>query len=111
MENTNEELNELFAGSFPSGIPQDVAAELHSILRFHSLSPQELFYKWESYCIKMGSEETVLNLDTARMLKKDIQDALERENRGKIHNRSSEKRSAASATPRAAATNQDVFEM
>lgn len=106
-----EELNELFSNSYPSGIPQDVASELQSVLRLHSISPQELFYKWESYSMKMGAEETVLNLDTARALKRDIQDALEWENRGKNHVRSADKRNNVSATPRAISGNQDVFGM
>jgi DNA polymerase alpha subunit B len=48
------ELNEFFAGSFPDGIPKDVLAELQSMLRVHSITAEELFYKWESYSMKMG---------------------------------------------------------
>ncbi|PLB44337.1 DNA polymerase alpha/primase associated subunit [Aspergillus steynii IBT 23096] len=103
------ELNELFAGAAPGGIPKDVLAELQSILRVHSIAPQELFYKWESYCLKMGAEETKLNLDTVRMFKRDVQDILERESRGKA-GRHAETRKATTATPRANATS-DVFGM
>lgn len=104
-----DELNELFAGAAPGGIPKDVLAELQSILRVHSIAPQELFYKWESYCLKMGAEETKLNLDTVRMFKRDVQDTLERESRGKA-GRHAESRKPTAATPRATTTS-DVFGM
>lgn len=110
MEDMVAELNELFASSSPDGLPRDVLAELQSILRVQSISPQELFYKWESYCLKMGSDELRLNLDTVRALKRDIQEALERESRSKAGRQQSEKRIAATATPRAAA-HSDVFGM
>lgn len=109
MDDTVAELNELFAGSAPDGIPNNALAELQSILRVHSISPQELFYKWESYCLKMGAEETMLNMDTARALKHDVQESLERESRGRA-GRQTEKRSAATATPRATGVT-DVFGM
>lgn len=108
MDATTAELNELFAASYPDGLPQDVLAELQSILRVHSITAEELFYKWESYSIKMG-EEVKLNLDTVRGFKQDVQEALERESRGKA-GRQTEKRSAVTATPRAAA-GADVFGM
>lgn len=110
MEDTIDDLNEIFASVAPDGLPQDVLAELQSILRLHSISPQELFYKWESYSLKMGAEETKLNLDTVRAFKRDVQETLERESRGKSHLRSTERRSGATATQRAAA-NTDVFGM
>lgn len=109
MDDIAAELNELFAGAAPDGLPQDVLAELQSILRVHSISPQELFYKWESYCLKMGAEETNLTLDTVRSLKHDVQESLERESRSRA-GRQAEKRTAAAATPRAAMTT-DVFGM
>ncbi|KAK1140712.1 DNA-directed DNA polymerase alpha subunit pol12 [Aspergillus melleus] len=103
------ELNEHFAGASPGGIPKDVLAELQSVLRVHSIAPQELFYKWESYCLKMGAEETKLNLDTVRLFKRDVQDTLERESRSKA-GRHAENRKATTATPRANTTS-DVFGM
>ncbi|EAU36936.1 conserved hypothetical protein [Aspergillus terreus NIH2624] len=103
------ELNELFSPASPDGLPKDVLAELQSILRVHSITPQELFYKWESFCLKMGAEEMKLTLDTVRQLKQDVQDTLERESRGKV-GRQTEKRSAPTATPRATGTT-DVFGM
>lgn len=103
------ELNEFFAGSFPDGIPRDVLAELLSMLRVHSITAEELFYKWESYSMKMG-EGVKLTLDTVRGFKQDVQEALERESREKA-GRHTEKRSANNATPRAAAGGSDMFGM
>jgi DNA polymerase alpha subunit B len=102
------ELNELFAASYPDGLPKDVLAELQSILRVHSITAEELFYKWESYSIKMG-DEVKLGMETVRGFKQDVQEALERETRGKP-GRQTEKRNAVTATPRAAAGS-DVFGM
>lgn len=102
------ELKELFAAA-NSDMEPDVLGELNSIMRLHSISPQEVWYKWESYSIKMSSDDMKLNIDTARALKKDIQDTLERENRSKAHVLSSNKRGG--ATPRNVASNGDVFGM
>lgn len=106
-DSTVQELNELFSRG--SDLEPDVLAELQSIMRLHSIPPQELFYKWESYSIKMGSDDMKLNIDTARALKKDVQDGLERENRSKAHVLSSAKRGG--ATPRNIANSGDVFGM
>jgi hypothetical protein len=111
MDSTVEELNSLFAPSSSNGLPPDVLGELQSMLRLHSIAAQELFYKWESYSLKMGSEDTKLTLDTVRAFKKDVQDALERESRGKSHIRSADKRNGVGATPRAVTSNSDVFGM
>jgi DNA polymerase alpha subunit B len=112
MEPTTEELNALFAPSSSSGLPADVLGELQSMLRLHSISAQELFYKWESYSLKMGPDDTMLNLETVRAFKKDVQDALERESKGKSHVRGgTDKRNGVGATPRAVTTNGDVFGM
>ncbi len=104
-----EDLNSYFCPSSDNGLPADVLGELESTLRLHSISPQELFYKWESYSLKMGSEETKLDLDTVRMFKKDVQDGLERDNRGK-HATRTDRRNGVAATPRSALTG-DVFGM
>lgn len=110
MEDITQELKELFASSAPDGLAQDVLAELQSMLRLHDIAPQELFYKWESYSMKMGSEDTKLDLDTVRAFKRDVQDSLEREARGKNHQvRGTEKKSVITATPRAGKA--DVFGM
>lgn len=103
------ELNGLFA---PSGsLPPDVIGELESILRLHSISVQELFYKWESYSLKMGSEDTKLDLDTVRMFKKDVQDSLERNGHDRHAGRGADKKSNVGATPRNTTTGGDVFGM
>ena len=108
MAEVKENLNALFDPT-GAGLPPDILGVLESIQRLYSLSSQELFFKWESYCLKMGSEETKLDLDTSRMFQKDVQDALERSNQGK-QVRGSERKSNVSATPRAA-QNGDVFGM
>lgn len=105
MADTPADFNELFA-SPNTELQQDVLGELQSISRIHSLSPQELFFKWEAYSIKMGPD-TRIDYKTARDFKKDLQDALERESRGKAHTQSGTKRAMA-ATPRNTNTS-DVF--
>ncbi|KAJ9653942.1 DNA-directed DNA polymerase alpha subunit pol12 [Neophaeococcomyces mojaviensis] len=102
---SNENLNALFAPA-RDGLQPDILGVLESILRLYSISPQELFYKWESYCLKMGPEETKLDLPTARMFQKDVQDNFERSNEGKR----SERKPAVSATPRTASKG-DVYGM
>jgi hypothetical protein len=96
----------------PTGaeLEPDVMAELQSIMRLHSIDVQELWYKWESYSMKMGSDDMKLNIETARALKKDVQDSLERESRSKAHVLHSNKR-AGGATPRNVSSNADVFGM
>ena len=102
-------LNEQFATG-NKALEPDVVAELQSIMRMHSLSVQDLFFKWESYCIKMDMGEMRLSVETLRGLKQDIQDALERSNRSHHAHIKSEKR--AGATPRSAVKAAgDVFGM
>jgi DNA polymerase alpha subunit B len=103
------DLNSLFAPS--SALSPDIMGELESMLRLYSISPQELFYKWESYSLKMGSEDTKLNLDTVRMFKKDVQDGLGRDTNGRHVGRGSERKSNVAATPRGATIGSDVFGM
>ena len=109
MANTKVELNELFAIHPVTELPPDVLGELQSMLRLHSISPQELLYKWESYSMKMGMDQASLDLGTARALKKDLQEILERDSRGKAHVRSVDKRGAF-ATPKAGKDG-NVFDM
>jgi DNA polymerase alpha subunit B len=108
MADTEAQIRELFASSSPN-IPQDVLHELLSITRLLSLDPQELFYKWESYVLKMGTENTRLEYKTAKDFKKDLQDALERESRAKGQHAAPRK--AMAATPRAGASGGDMFDM
>ncbi len=110
MAPVEEDFDRLFVVAGKSQLPPDVLGELESISRLHSISAQEVFYKWESYCIKMGSEETKLDIDTIRDFKKDVQEILERETRGRAHMRGSEKKSTP-AVPRDMARSDDVLEM
>lgn len=111
MTDPKDTINSLFAPSQTDGVYSEIMGELQSILRLHSISPQELFYKWESYSLKMGSEDTKLELDTVRMFKKDIQDSLEKNTHNKHVGRGSERKSNVGATPRSATNNGDVFGM
>lgn len=105
-ETQNENLNSFFAPT-GNGLEPDVLGVLESILRLYSLTPQELFWKWESYCLKMGPEDTSLDLSTARMFQKDVQDGLERSHQG-TH---SDRKPMISATPRSTVRNGDVYGM
>jgi len=105
-ERQNENLNALFAPA-GNGLEPDILGVLESIQRLYSITPQELFYKWESYCLKMGSEETKLDLETARMFQKDVQDSLDRSHQGK----QSERKPAVSATPRTTGKSGGVYGM
>lgn len=109
MGDTRTELHELFAIPPVTELPPDVCGELQSILRLHSITPQDLLFKWESYTMKMGTEQTKLDLATVRAFKKDLQEALERESRGKAHVRSVDNRGAY-ATPRGG-KGDDIFGM
>jgi DNA polymerase alpha subunit B len=102
------QIRELFASSNPN-IPGDVLHELLSITRLLSIDAQELFYKWESYVLKMGTENTKLEYKTVKDFKKDLQDALERDTRAKGHH-AAPRRSMA-ATPRAGTSGGDMFDM
>lgn len=102
------QVNELFAPPGAS-LPQDVLHELISISQLLSLDPQELFYKWESYAIKMGTENTKMEYKTVKDFRKDLQDTLDRESRSKGQHNVPKK--AVGATPRgaAAAGGNDMF--
>lgn len=102
-----EALQELFAPP-ESQLGNDVVTELQHIARLHTLSAQEMFYKWESYVIKMGVEHMKMEFKTVRDFKKDLQDALERESRAKGHIMQSASKKTA-ATPRAGGGSGDVF--
>jgi DNA polymerase alpha subunit B len=101
------ELSKYFATGTKE-LESDVAAELQSIMRLHQLSAEDTFYKWESYCIKMDMDTSSLNIETVRLFKQDIQDALEKSNRMQTHVKQ-EKRSI--VTPRQVGRTGDVFNM
>ncbi|KAM5342447.1 hypothetical protein ACJ41O_013413 [Fusarium nematophilum] len=85
----------------------DVLSELQSILRLHSLSPEDLFFKWESYCIKLDLDAQAVTLEALRNLKQSIQDELEKSQR-QVHVKTERK---VAGTPRGVAKGGDVFGM
>ncbi|KAL2760463.1 hypothetical protein ACRALDRAFT_2024434 [Sodiomyces alcalophilus JCM 7366] len=109
MSEAEGELNERFtSGTEP--LDPSVLAELQSIMRLHDVSVEDLFYKWESYCIKMDYDAATLSLDPVRGFKQHIQDSLENATRGQPQTQvktKTERRSG--ATPRA--PRGDVFAM
>jgi DNA polymerase alpha subunit B len=104
---TTAELREYFAMG-ATDLEPDIASELQSIMRLHQLSAEDMFYKWESYCIKMDMDTSSLSITSVRSFKQDVQDALEKSNRLQTHIKQ-EKRP--SATPRPGAKTGDVFNM
>ena len=104
------EITKLFGASVGGTVPDDVVKELQHIVHILGIESQELFFKWESYVMKMGTESTKLDYKTVCEFKKDLQDALERESRSKGHvvHQSASKRAA--PTPRAGSGG-DVFGM
>lgn len=55
----------------------NILAECESMLRLYSLTAQELFFKWESYCLNRGTEDTKISLESARDLKRTLQEKFE----------------------------------
>lgn len=102
------ELNERF-GSGNKPLEADVIAELQSIMRLHALSVDDMFFKWDAYCMKMDADGLKTSVETLRAFKADLQDALDRSNRTQVHVKT-EKR--VGATPRTVSKNTgDVFGM
>ena len=102
MDSATTELTERFeryCDTKDHEFPADILSELQSMLRLYSISPEELDFKWQAYNMKMGGEENKMDVKTARDFKKTIQDALERESRGKAQQRNEAKRGQ--PTPRA----------
>lgn len=108
MADSAEAIRERFVPAACPELEDDVLSELQSIMRLHSIDVQELWYKWESYSMKMGADDMKLNIDTARALKKDVQDGLERESRSKAHLQTNKR---GGATPRNVSNSGDVFGM
>jgi len=108
-EEIKRELNEYF-GTGDKPLEHNVLVELQSIMQLHSLSAKDLFFKWESYCIKMDMDEMRLSVESLAALKQDLLDALERNNRSHQVQIKTEKRPG--ATPRASAKGGgDIFGM
>lgn len=102
------ELNEQF-GSGNKELEADVVAELRSIMRLHQLSVEDLFFKWESYCIKMDIDAAQTALETLRHFKQDLHDTLERNSWSHVKIKTEK---GISSTPRAPrVSGGDVFGM
>ena len=98
-------LQEHFSPNGP--LEPDVLAELDSTARLHNLSAEDLFYKWESYCIRLEAEANTVTLAAVRNFKQSILDELEKSN----HARAAAERKVA-ATPRGVkAKGGDVYNM
>jgi DNA polymerase alpha subunit B len=111
MEDVTTELTDRFeryCNTKDSDIPSEVLTELQLMIRLYNISAEELDFKWQAYSMKIGGEDNKLDLKTARDFKKTLQDALERESRGKTQQRSDAKRVA--PTPRAARGG-DMYDM
>ena len=78
----DSEIQDRFSPNKP--LEPDVLSELESIMRLHGLSAEDLYFKWESYCIKLDIDAQALNLESLRNLKQSIQDELENSHR-KVH--------------------------
>lgn len=100
-----DEIRSFFSPNKP--LELDVLGELQSIMRLHDLSAEDLFFKWESYCIRMGLETDTISIISVRNLKQTIQDTLEK-NQHRPTQVKSERR--AQPTPRGGAGG-DVFGM
>ncbi|KOS18959.1 DNA polymerase alpha subunit B [Escovopsis weberi] len=83
----------------------DVLSELQSIMRLHDISAEDLFFKWESYCIQLELDAQVVALQTVRSLKQALQDKLEKSHRQTAVK--SERK--VTATPRVRGKNSDVL--
>ncbi|KAK3499126.1 DNA polymerase alpha subunit B N-terminal-domain-containing protein [Neurospora hispaniola] len=104
------ELNERF-GTANTELSPDVIYELQSIMRLHELDVQDMFFKWESYCIKMDMDQPKMSMSTVRKFKQDLQDTLERANRAQaLEQVKTEKRPGGTPRP-GARNNSDVFGM
>ncbi|GIZ46862.1 hypothetical protein CKM354_000997100 [Cercospora kikuchii] len=107
MADVEAQINQFFAAP-DQALPQDVLSELLHIVQLMSLSPEDLFYKWDSYVLTMGVESTKLDYKTVQDFKKTLQEALERETRKRPETHNAPKR--VGATPRTTG-GQDVFGM
>lgn len=100
MADLAAQINQFFAEP-DAQLPQDVTTELLHILQLLSLTPEDLYYKWDSYVMTMGADTTKLDYKTVRDFKKTLQDAFERDTKKNHVVQNSAKRVA--ATPRAGA--------
>ncbi|KTW28976.1 hypothetical protein T552_01607 [Pneumocystis carinii B80] len=77
--NTDTFLKDELSHYFGSAIKNrpEVLMECLSILKLHSISAIELFYRWESWCLKMGNEPELI-LENILLFKQDMQCMLEK---------------------------------
>lgn len=102
-----DELTERFGGGKP--LHPDVVATLRSIMRLYELSVEDMWFKWDAYCIKLDTDGTNASLEALHAFKQDLQDQLERSNRTQVQVKT-EKR--VGATPRTVAkSNTDYMNM
>jgi DNA polymerase alpha subunit B len=76
-----DDIPKYFSTASGAPIEPDVLAELESIARLHALSAEDMFYKWDSYCIRREVDATELTLAMVRAFKQDLQDTLEKSSR------------------------------
>ncbi|KAL9471361.1 hypothetical protein ACSS6W_009302 [Trichoderma asperelloides] len=102
-----EEIQSRFA---PNGtLEPDVVSELESMARLHDISTEDLYFKWESYCIKMDVDTQAVTLSNVRGLKQGIQDELEKsQHRVQLKN---ERKMAPTSRSKPGAKGGDVFGM
>ena len=102
----DDELQSRFSPNGP--LAPDLATELQSIMRLHDLSAEDLYLKWDSYCLKMDMDAHAVTLPAIRALKQTILDTLQNDN-----TRRAQVKTAATPRPgaNARAAGADVFGM
>ncbi|KAK6536519.1 DNA-directed DNA polymerase alpha subunit pol12 [Arthrobotrys megalospora] len=88
-------------------LPDEVMAELQNMLRLYNIDAEELFFKWEEYCLKMG-EDIKLNMKNITAFKDDAREQFEIEMRAKSK---AAQAPAARGAQRTAKNAGDVFNM
>ncbi|PUU81486.1 DNA polymerase alpha subunit B N-terminal-domain-containing protein [Tuber borchii] len=100
---TSETVAEKFGELSP-----EVLSLLEGMLRIYGIPAEELFFKWESYCIKMGPDDTKLNLDTVLAFKKDVQELFEKDMRSRPRQHGANTSRPVARTPRVKNTGDHV---
>ncbi|PKS09802.1 hypothetical protein jhhlp_004424 [Lomentospora prolificans] len=82
MASQDEEASAALHNYFSPNAPlePDVLTELISLLHLHGVSAEDLFYKWESYCMSLEAEANIVTLDAVRAFKQNTLDGLEKNN-------------------------------
>ena len=86
----------------------EVLRQLESMLGIYGIPAEELFFKWESYCIKMGPDDTKLNLDTVQAFKKDVHELFEKDMKSKTRLHGANTSRPVARTPRVKNTGDHV---